>query len=223
MGVVPSSVFDPERKIWSGPKKKMLYNDEAAVGQLIHTNLAAHPKNVQQINDTENTSLTNEEVLSMSTKVALSLLELGLTSRDFIGIMASNTTYAMPVVFGSLFINVPCHPIDPTFSREAIAYSWSKTKPKVIFCDGSVYEIVKEVLKDLDLSSEVYILNNHIEGAKKVQDLFVDRGLKERFFQPREIENGDQTAVVLCSSGSTGLSKAVTLSHKSITRMFSIL
>lgn len=223
MGAVPSSNYDPERKIWSGPKKKMLYNDDVAIGQLLHLNLAAHPRNIQQINDTEKTTLTNEEVLSISTKIALSLLDLGLTVKDFIGIMASNTTYAMHVVYGGLFINVPCHPVDPTFSREAIAYSWSKTKPKIIFCDGSVYKTVKDVISDLELASDVYTLNNHIEGVKRIQDLFVDRGLQERYFKPLEIESGDQTAVVLCSSGSTGLSKAVTMSHKSMTRMFSYL
>ncbi|KAL5278031.1 hypothetical protein ACFFRR_002961 [Megaselia abdita] len=223
MGVVPSSVFNPERKVWSGPKKQMLYNENVSVGQLLHLNIAAHPKNIQQINDTEKTTLTNEEVLSLSTKLAFSLLEMGLTSNDFIGIMAANTTYVMPVVYGSFFINIPCHPIDVTFSKEAIEYSWQKTKPKVVFCDGSVYETVKEVIGDLGLKCEIITLRDHIDGVKKIQDLFIDRGLKERFFQPFEIKDGNQTAVVLCSSGSTGLSKAVTLSHKCITSIFSVL
>uniref|UniRef100_T1GWB0 AMP-dependent synthetase/ligase domain-containing protein n=1 Tax=Megaselia scalaris TaxID=36166 RepID=T1GWB0_MEGSC len=148
---------------------------------------------------------------------------MGLTSEDFIGLMASNTTYLMPVLFGSLFVNIPCHPIDVTFSKEAISYSWSKTKPKLVFCDGSVYNTVKEVVSDLGLNSEIYTLNDHVDGVKAVQDLFIDGGLREQFFQPLEIENGDQTAIVLCSSGSTGLSKAVTLSHKYFTHIFSIL
>lgn len=223
MGVVPSSVFDPERKLWSGPKLRDLYNDNASVGQVLFWNLAKHPENIQQINDTENTTLRNKEVLSMSKQIALTLQDMGLTSEDFIGLMASNTTYLMPVLFGSLFVNIPCHPIDVTFSKEAISYSWSKTKPKLVFCDGSVYNTVKEVVSDLGLNSEIYTLNDHVEGVKTVQDLFIDGGLREQFFQPLEIKNGDQTAIVLCSSGSTGLSKAVTLSHKYFTHIFSIL
>ncbi|KAL5293068.1 hypothetical protein ACFFRR_011690 [Megaselia abdita] len=38
------------------------------------------------------------------------------------------------------------------------------------------------------------------------------------FFRPSEVPSGDQTAVVLCSSGSTGLPKTVTRSHKNLTR-----
>lgn len=223
MGVVPSSVFDPERKIWSGPKKKMLYNCNASAGQILHKNIALHPKNIQQINDTEKITLTNEEVLSLSTKVALSLLDRGLTSKDIVGLIASNTTYVMPVIYGSFFINVPCHPVDVTFSKKAIAHCWNKTKPKVVFCDGSVYETVKEVLGDLGLKCEIFTLREHVEGVKKIEDLFIDRGDEEKFFQPHEIEDGDQTAVILCSSGSTGLSKAVALSHKYFCELFSML
>lgn len=222
MGVIQSSSFDPDRKVWYGPKKQMLYNPNVSVGQLLYLNLAAHPKNIQQINDSEKTTLTNKQVLSMSTKVALSLLEMELTTNDIVGIIASNTTYLLPVVYGSFFINVPCHPIDVTFSKEAIAHSWRKTKPKVVFCDGSVYKTVKEVIGELGLKCEIITLRDHVQGVKKIEDIFIDGELEEKF-QPHEIEDGDQTAAVLCSSGSTGLSKAVTLSHKYITSLFSLL
>uniref|UniRef100_T1GZZ7 AMP-dependent synthetase/ligase domain-containing protein n=1 Tax=Megaselia scalaris TaxID=36166 RepID=T1GZZ7_MEGSC len=136
--------------------------------------------------------------------------------------MASNTTYLMPVLFGSLFLNVPCHPIDPTFSKEAIEHSWSKTKPKIIFCEGKLVQMVKKAIFDTGLKCDIYTLNGEVTGIKKVEDLFVAKTNDESNFQPLEIESGDQTAIVLCSSGSTGLSKAVTISHKYWTQLFSI-
>uniref|UniRef100_T1H382 AMP-dependent synthetase/ligase domain-containing protein n=1 Tax=Megaselia scalaris TaxID=36166 RepID=T1H382_MEGSC len=54
--------------------------------------------------------------------------------------------------------------------------------------------------------------------------MFVDRGNQEIFYKPSQISSGDQTAVILCSSGSTGLPKAVTISHnvmKTIGMLFS--
>uniref|UniRef100_T1H3L9 AMP-dependent synthetase/ligase domain-containing protein n=1 Tax=Megaselia scalaris TaxID=36166 RepID=T1H3L9_MEGSC len=43
--------------------------------------------------------------------------------------------------------------------------------------------------------------------------MFVDRGNQELFYKPSQISSGNQTAVILCSSGSTGPPKAVTISH----------
>ena len=216
---VQTSKFDPEEKIWSGPKVASFYSRDISIGQVLHKSIAQHPKNVLQINDTEAKTMTNAEVLTMSTKIALGLLDLGIKQTDFIGIMASNTSYSMPVCFASLFVATPFHPVDVTFTKEAIIHAWSKTKPKVFFCDGSVYNIVKEVAIELGLTGPIYTLNDHLEGVKKVTDLCVDYGMKEKMFQPSYIPTGDQTAVILCSSGSTGLSKAVTLSHRYLTTL----
>lgn len=223
MGVTPSKDFNEETKVWSGPTKNPIYHDDVAIGQVLYLRLTSSPKNVLQINDTEGTTHTNEEILSLSRKVAMSLLEMGLTQTDFVGIMASNTTLAMPVCFGCLFIGTPIHPCDVTFSKEATIYAWRKTKPKIIFCDGAVYEVCKDVSEELGLNSTIFTLNDDIDGVKSVQDLFVDRGMKEIFFQPSEVPSGDQTAVILCSSGSTGLSKAVTISHKFLTNTAGLL
>ncbi|KAL5278030.1 hypothetical protein ACFFRR_002960 [Megaselia abdita] len=222
MGVTPSKDFNEETKVWSGQSKKPMYHDDIAIGQILHMRLVTQPKNVLQINDTEGITYTNEEILSFSRKIALSLQEMGLTQQDFVGIMASNTSLAMPVCFGCLFIGTPIHPCDVTFTKEATVYAWRKTKPKVIFCDGSAYKVCKEVSEELKLNCDIFTINDHIEGVKKVHDLFIDRGMKEIFFQPLEVPSGDQTAVILCSSGSTGLSKAVTMSHKNLTRTVGI-
>lgn len=223
MGVTPSKDFNEETKVWSGPTKKPIYHDDVAIGQILYMRLTSHPENVLQINDTEGTTHTNEEILSLSRKLAMSLLEMGLTQTDFVGIMASNTTLAMPVCFGCLFIGTPFHPCDVTFTKEATVYAWRKTKPKVIFCDVAVYGICKDVSEELGLNSTIFTLNDHIAGVKNVVDLFVNRDMKEMFFQPSEVPSGEQTAVILCSSGSTGLSKAVTISHKFLTRAAGLL
>lgn len=223
MGVTPSKNFDEKTKIWSGPVKTPVYNDDIAIGQVLYMRLTSHPKNVLQINDTEGITNTNEEIVTNSRRIAMSLQEMGMTQQDFVGIMASNTALVLPVCFGCLFIGTPIHPCDVTFSKEATAYAWRKTKPKVIFCDGGVYQVCKEVSDELKLNSSIFTLNHHIDGVKKAEDLFVNRGMKEIFFQPSEVSSGDQTAVILCSSGSTGLSKAVTISHKFMTRAAGLL
>uniref|UniRef100_T1GF90 AMP-dependent synthetase/ligase domain-containing protein n=1 Tax=Megaselia scalaris TaxID=36166 RepID=T1GF90_MEGSC len=219
MAILPPSQFDPTTKIWSGPKLIFSSNKKESVGQIIFSSLAEHPKNVLQINETEHTTLTNEEVLNLSKRIALKLIDLGLTSKDFIGIMALNTTYLMPVFYGSLFVNIPCNPVDVSFTKEAVSHLWSKTKPKLVFCDGNVYGVVKEVIEELKLKCEIITMNKHVQGVQKIDDLLSSQHIAEDSFSALEIENEDQLAVILCSSGSTGLSKAVTISNKFCTEM----
>lgn len=212
--------FDSKTNIWTGPRFPPSYNDNVSIGQLIFLNLTRHPKNIQQINDTEKTTLTNENVLDLSKRFALQYLDMGLKSEDVIGVIASNTTYLMPVLFASFFVNVPCHNLDVSFDKETVKHCWSKTRPKVIFCDGHVYSIVKEVVAELNLDCDIFTLNQHIKGVQSIEDLLSSVKSVDNFFLPLEIENGDQIAVILCSSGSTGLSKAVTISNKLCTQIF---
>uniref|UniRef100_T1GB97 AMP-dependent synthetase/ligase domain-containing protein n=1 Tax=Megaselia scalaris TaxID=36166 RepID=T1GB97_MEGSC len=133
--------------------------------------------------------------------------------------MALSTTYLLPVVYGSLFVNIPCHPLDVSFQREAVSHCWSKTKPKLIFCDGNVYSVVKEVIEELRLKCEIITLNKHVQGVSKIDDLLTTKHIAEDTFLPLEIENHDQFSIILCSSGSTGLPKAVTISNSFCTEM----
>lgn len=216
MGIGASSVYDPERKVWSGPKKQLLYNCNVSLGNVLYFNLGSRPKNIQQINDTEKTTLTNEQVITLSKRIALSLLDLGLTSSDMVGIASFKSTYLMTLVFGCFFVNVPFHPVDVTIAFNETVQLWKKTKPKVIFCDGSFYKAIKEVVADIGIKCEIFTLGAQVEGVQRIEDLLYQRPA-EKTFQPHEIEDGDQTAVVMCSSGSTGSPKAVTLSNRYFT------
>lgn len=207
------TTFDPLRKIWSGQQLPPIFNPDSSVGAIIFRTLSTNPHNIIQINDSEKTKLTNQEVIHLSSKVALKLVELGLEPSDVVGIIATNTTYLMPVAFGCFFANIPFHPLDTTFDEEVIAHLWGITRPKVVFCDGGVLELVKKVVVRLKLESSIFTLNDHERQETSVETIFK---MKNREYIPETVEGSNQTAVIYSSSGSTGLPKAVSLSHRYI-------
>lgn len=213
--------FDEERKVWYGPKTKRIYNEDAAIGQVLFLSLFGNPKNILTINDTEGITLTNADVLQKAVRVALGLRGHGIKDQDVIGLFAPNSACLMPIAFGSIFIAAPFHALDVSFTKDAIIHSWSKTKPKVVFCEGKSYDLVKEAGKEMGLDYVIYTINNHKEGVRTVDEIFEPKPL-ENLFRPTEISSGDNTAVIMCSSGTTGLSKSVCISHKSFTSLFSI-
>lgn len=208
-----TTTFDAAARVWSGATTKQFYGDDVSVGEIIYVNLRSNPKNVLQINDTEGTTFTNETVQLLSTRIALNLMLKGVTQEDVVGVIAGNTSYTLPACYGVLFLGAPFHTLDASFNKETIAHLWKKTTPKVVFCDGNVYDRVKEVKEENGLDYLIYTLNHHIDGVSKVEDLLEAHPM-EKSFRPAPISSGDKTAYILCSSGSTGLSKAVNVSHR---------
>lgn len=212
------TTFDPVEKIWSGPKKTLLFNPEASVGQVIYTCLSRQdPANIVQINDGENTTLKSGQVLEMSIKIGQKIHMMGLKQTDIVGIMSSNTTNLMPLCYGLFFIGVPFHAIDRELSKTSAVLLWGITKPKIIFCEVERLSFAREIVQEIGLRSKIYVLNQ-----KSFYELFEE--LPGDFkFSPHEIQNSDQMAAISNSSGSTGLPKAVTISHKMILETLSSL
>ncbi|KAL5280521.1 hypothetical protein ACFFRR_004481 [Megaselia abdita] len=204
--------YDPEKKVWSGQEIPPIFNPNSSIGSIIFRTISTNLKNIIQINDTERTELTNKQLIHMSSKVAVKLESLGLKQDDVVGIIASNTTYLMPVAVGCFFANIPFHPLDTSFDKNTISHLWGITRPKVIFCDGDVLKIARDVSFDLKLNSTIYTLNDH-EEKTSIEDIW-----KEDYsnYCPSSVIDSNQTAVIYSSSGSTGLPKAVALSHRYI-------
>lgn len=218
-----SASFNQEQKVWSGPKKTNIFSDSTSLGQLIFTCLTRqHPDNILQINDGEQTKLTCGEVLSMSVKVAYNLQKLNLKQTDIVGIIAHNTTNLMPLCYGTIFNGVPFHALDYNLSRDGAVKLWAITRPKLVFCDGSNLDVVKEAVKELNLDCEVYTLRDHHKGVKHFDDLLQELPNGTEFY-PTKITNSLQIIAISNSSGSTGLPKAVTLTHMRYMEQVSLL
>lgn len=212
--------YNKLKKTWSGPKRTLLYNPEVSLGQVLFTSLSRQSsENVLQINDEEGTTLTCGNVLSMSIRIAYNLQKLNIKPSDFVGILAYNTTNLMPLCYGLMFIGVPFHALDCELDEDACTKLWSITRPKMVFCDGDKLDFVKSVVKKLGQPINIYTLNNRSDDVKVFEDLLED--LPERMiFSPSDIVDSEQTAVIANSSGSTGLPKAVAISHKIIVETF---
>ncbi|XP_073814042.1 uncharacterized protein isoform X2 [Musca autumnalis] len=165
------------------------------------------------IDDYDGTTTTSGELLTWGTRIALHFKNLRMRHDDIVGISARNSTHLTSLVLGCLFNCNPFHAVNPNFQEATISHCFAITKPQIIFCDGGDYEKIKKVTKAF--KPTIYTLTEHINGVPSVLDLLEPSKL-ERFYQPENLILGaDQTVAILCSSGTTGLPKAVTLSaHK---------
>ncbi|XP_005189274.1 uncharacterized protein LOC101896542 [Musca domestica] len=214
--------YDKYNKIWTGQKMSSLYNmEDNSLGRILFTQMKMHPSKVIQIDDIDGKVSTNQEMLSLAIRFALYLKGRRMASEDIIGIAARNTTYLTPVVLGCLFNGTPFHAVNPNFQEASIAHCFAITKPPIIFCDGRDYKKIHTTTKSF--KPEIYTISEHVEGVPTVMDLFVPNQM-EYFYAPQSPTMGaEQTVAILCSSGTTGLPKAVTVAGPKLSLEYPLL
>ncbi|XP_062132798.1 uncharacterized protein LOC133843313 [Drosophila sulfurigaster albostrigata] len=208
------TTYDAKDKTWSGPKRSSIYNSDASLGRVIFNNMKNWPRNVCQINDASGESLTYAQAITWAIRIAQHLKKRGLNDTDVVGISAKNTNYLMPLATGCLMNATPFHAVNPLLDEDTIKHAFGLTKPKIIFCDGLEYNKIKSATQGW--SPEIFTMIDHVEGVPKIESL-LDPTPTEMFYQPEPLKNGgDQTVAILCSSGTTGLPKAVCISNSTL-------
>lgn len=201
--------FSDSNRIWSSRQSSSKYNEKDSVGQILFQTLSSSdPSKIIQINDMEETTFTIGDILEISQKLANHLLDINIQQTDIIGIMAAGSSYVMPVCYAALFIGSPFFCMEISLDKESILRLWNIIKPKVIFCDDGFYNLTKEVTSKLYLNCKIYTLKHQVENILK------DRSTNHLSFQPLDVDDLDKTVMLCCSSGSSGLQKAVCWSHR---------
>ncbi|XP_030080280.1 4-coumarate--CoA ligase-like 7 [Drosophila hydei] len=209
------SNWNSRDKTWTGSPRSSMYDYDTSAGRIIFNTLSNWPKKVLQISDIDGVTVTSEQALTWAIRIAQFLKKRGFDHNSVVGIAAANSTYIMPLAVGCLFNTTPFHAISPMFDEGTdflyIKFMFETTKPKLIFCDKQEYNKIVAATKDW--SPEVYTVSEPIEGKPSIQSLLEPTNT-EKFYHPEPLKNGgDQTVVILCSSGTTGLPKAVCISN----------
>ncbi|KAH8344111.1 hypothetical protein KR084_004596 [Drosophila pseudotakahashii] len=207
----PATSYNPEQKMWSGSSQQSLYNDELTVGQIIFRQLQRQSQRIFQISHTDNTRLTRSQMLQNAAKIGCYLRDQGFKKEtDLVGLMARNSTHVGALAYGCLFNGTPFHAVNPNLEQKTIASLYKITKPRILCCDTGDYEKIKDI--GAMLGALIITVNGKIQGVMSVADL-LQNPLPEDY-EPAKFQRGvDRTMAILCSSGTTGTPKAVTLSN----------
>ncbi|KAH8250228.1 hypothetical protein KR026_008559, partial [Drosophila bipectinata] len=210
MPYTPVNYYNSDLKIWSGDQVTHYFDRHLSIGEIIFKEMQRHPKQIAQISATENTILTRQELLQNSMHVASFMRSEGLLQTDVVGLIARNTTHLPAVAYACFFNGIAFHSLNITYDRNTIEKLFNITRPKLIFCDGDEFEKVREATSQLDV--KIITMRNHPLESISI-DVVLDTPIEDNF-QPAELEQGnDQTLAILCSSGTTGIPKAVTISN----------
>lgn len=163
--------FNSVSRIFYGKEMPQIYNPKSSLGQVMMFNFFKSPEKVIQVSDDDNSSITCSEMSHLMQRIAQSLHRLGFRFGDVVGFYATSSTFVAPSLFACFMLGLPVNPLDVSFNVEQIVEIFSKTKPKLVFCDHNISEKLIRALEILDSDASVVILTEKIDALIHISDL----------------------------------------------------
>lgn len=209
--------YDPKTKLWRGPVCPSVRNPEANLGQIVVDLLSRDPGKVIQINADDESEMNCGEMKRRIARVANHLSKSGLAKGDFVSLACGSSENVVPVFVGCLAIGVVVNPLAPVFNKDDFAHMMKLTQSKAVFCDEGNREVVEEAVEEaIKVKPAMFVFGKAAGSCRSVDDLLSPVGGEDQY-EPEYLGDSKKLmAVLLCSSGTTGLPKGVCLSHANL-------
>ena len=144
-----------------------------------------------------------------SAKAANALRELGLQPGDRVSVQIEKSVANLWLYMGVLRAGLVFHPLNTGYALEEMRFFLGDAEPGLLVCDPAKSDVYKAVCEELGIA---FLLTLDADGHGSLADVWRNAS-SECETEPRE---GDDLAVLLYSSGTTGRPKGIMLSHENL-------
>ncbi|XP_049540921.1 luciferin 4-monooxygenase-like [Anopheles darlingi] len=226
------SSYDPIGRIWSGPRTPRTLNVNQSLGQLVLSSLrSADPAHVTQIGGGktaggDDVRVTCGEMYERTVRCAQRLQGLGYGPGTMAALVSANSVHVAPVMFACFTLGITVNTLDSSFESGEFRHMFGITRPVLVFCQRDIIEKARAGARAADLEPRFVVFgdgdgNEEVKQGMpvtqhdylRVEQLLEPTGQEQEFVPPTLDDPASQLAVILCSSGTTGLSKGVSYTH----------
>lgn len=194
------------------------FDDEESLGHLIIKRLTNAGNRIMMIDGINDEKLTAHQLVTRSIEVAKGLLVAGIRPGDVVSIISENRFEFPYILFGTMFLNCTCAPINATYNEKELSHAFNLSKPKFIFGSNATMDKVFSVAKSLSYVKKLILIDNEPsqlwQGVTVWREFLDPRLIENINFNPQPVDKLKTICLILCSSGTTGLPKGVQLSQQ---------
>ncbi|XP_014488571.1 PREDICTED: 4-coumarate--CoA ligase 1-like isoform X2 [Dinoponera quadriceps] len=164
--------------------------------------------------------LTYRDLLEKSVKLAKFMQRYGIKIGDRIAIVSENRLEWLIALCATLYIGAIFAPYNPTYTEWEFRHVLNISEPRIVFVSQRTEETFTKLQPSLSWQIELIELDDKPFAAnmRTLTNILNDEKVAD-FLKYKTVNIGDikkHPAVLLNSSGTTGLPKAVALSHRNL-------
>lgn len=165
-----------------------------------------------------------KQVKDYSTYISTALVKkYGLKEGDAVSLFSQNTIWYPVAMFGGLRAGAMISGASPAYNIEEMSYALKTARAKFLMTTPGSMGVAAASAKEAGIPKEnVFLLEGELPGYTTIQDLirigkgYGDGGQTPAFKIPPGKKNKDVCGFLSFSSGTTGLPKAVMISHQNV-------
>ncbi|XP_061356939.1 probable CoA ligase CCL7 [Gastrolobium bilobum] len=179
----------------------------------LFTNVSSFPTKPALIDADSSETLNFAELKSLVVKISHGLLRLGINKNDVVLFLAPNSIHYPVCFLAVVSLGAIVSTVNPTYTAAEVSKQVKDSNPKLVITVAELWEKVKDFnLPSVFLDSLATSSSSSDHPEVTSFKALVELGGSQTEFPTNNVKQSD-TAALLYSSGTTGMSKGVVLTH----------
>ncbi|XP_046737156.1 4-coumarate--CoA ligase 1-like [Diprion similis] len=207
------SRFTLENNVLKGkvvPYPPFEYN---SYGELILSRLKNSPKLVGQIDGTTGEEYTYDQMRDRSVRCALWMKAHGLLPGDVVVVCDNQHLDVALPCFAALYVGAIFNPLYVGMTKRDFCHMMKTNVPKMAFVNEELAATCAAAAEEINLDLKIVVFGR-VPGFFEFEKIITEQEVEEvENYKCTPVKSSHDTAVILCTSGTSGLPKGVALSH----------
>ncbi|KAM8707266.1 hypothetical protein ACLKA7_011372 [Drosophila subpalustris] len=210
----------PGNIVFGGPIPSQEAQNYRSLGQYVLDQYKSFGDQTVMIDAVSGTEYSAKFMYDSIVRLAQILQKLGVKHNDVVGLSSENSVSFAIAMFAGFAVGATVAPLNVTYSDREVDHAINLSKPKVIFASKITVDRVAKVAKSNKFVKAIIALSGTSKNHPKVHS-FTDLMNNDKFktspdFSTPIANKAEDVALIVCSSGTTGLPKGVQLTQSNI-------